>query len=149
MVGLSNKRVSKQLNVCIKTINKVIKRFEETGSTATKPIPGRKRGVRTKRLVDTIRKKLSRNPRRSIRQLAKDLQVSRRTVGRVVKKNLGLTSYKMQRRHLISSASKAKRLDRTKNILQETRSASDKVFIGRMRRSSRWISRSTSRTSGS
>ena len=128
-VGLTNKRISKQLNVSIKTVYNVLKRFKETASTATKSIPGRKRSVRTKRLVDTIRKKVSRNPRRSIRQMAKDLKVSRRTVGRVVKEGLGLTSYKMQRRHLISSASKAKRLDRTKKMLEEMRSAGDKVFI--------------------
>ena len=78
--GWTNKRISKQLNVSIKTVCNVMKRLKETGSTATKPILGRKRSVRTKRLVDTIRKKVSRNPRRSMRQMAKAVSYTHLTL---------------------------------------------------------------------
>ena len=125
--GASHKSISKQLKVCLKTVYNVLKRYQETGTTSSKPI--RKRSARTKQLVDIVRKKVSRNPRRSIRKMAKDLQKSRGTIRRIVKEDLGMKPFKMLRRHLISQGSKAKRLERTKKMLQAMRSAGDKVFI--------------------
>lgn len=106
-----------------------MKGYKETGWTSTKPIPGKKGNVRTKRLVGISRKKVSRNPRRSMRKMAKDLQAWRRTICIIIKDGLCLKPYKMRRWHLSLVASKNKRLSRTKNLLQEMRSANEKVFI--------------------
>ena len=48
-------------------------------------------------------------------QVAKGLKMSVRSV-RIVKEELGLKAYKFWHRHLISAASKKKRLDRELNV---------------------------------
>lgn len=106
-----------------------MKRYHETGTTVNKIIPGRNRSVRTKRLVELVKKRVQRNPRRSMRQSAKDLNISQASMNRIVKEDLGLKAYKVQRRHLISAPSKLKRLDRGKKMLEEIHSAADNVFI--------------------
>ena len=127
--GLSNKQITKQLQVCRKTVYNVMKWYKETGKTSSKPIPGRKRSVRTKRNIEVIKKRISRNPRRSMRKTAKDLQIAQTSLTRIVKRDLGLKAYKMQHRHLISSASKQKCLERSKKMLDDIQSATGKVFI--------------------
>ena len=127
--GVPNRKVMKQLNICRKTIYNDMKRYHETGNTVNKIIPGRNRSVRTKRLVELVKKRVQRNPRRSMRQSAKDLNISQASMNRIVKEDLGLKAYKVQRRHLISAPSKLKRLDRGKKMLEEIHSAADNVFI--------------------
>ena len=65
----------------------------------------------------------------SMRKITKDLQVSRRTIGRVAKEALGLTPYKIRRRHFVSEPSKTKRFNRAKKMLEEMRSTGDKAFL--------------------
>jgi inhibitor of nuclear factor kappa-B kinase subunit alpha len=127
--GHSTKDVASRVGVDPKTVYNVMKRYSETGSIDSKPIPGRKRSVRTKRLVDVVRKRVSRNPRRSMRQMARSLDISETTMRRVVHEDLKCKALKLQRRHLISAASKAKRLDRCKKMADEIQGAGDKVFI--------------------
>ena len=57
------------------------------------------------------------------------LKKSRKTVDRVVKDYLRPKTQNIQRCHLISAASKAKRRSRAKKMLGEIRSAGEKVFI--------------------
>ena len=57
------------------------------------------------------------------------LKKSRKTVDRVVKDYLRPKTHNIQRCHLISAASKAKRRSRAKKIMGEIRSAGEKVFI--------------------
>ena len=63
-----------------------------------------------------------------MRKLARDLDFSPKMVRRIINDDLGIKSYKMQRRHLISAASKEKRLHRAQKILEAIRSAGNKVF---------------------
>uniref|UniRef100_A0A3P8TI71 Paired domain-containing protein n=1 Tax=Amphiprion percula TaxID=161767 RepID=A0A3P8TI71_AMPPE len=127
--GLTTMQVMKKANVCRKTVYNVMKRYKETGNTTSKPIPGRKRSVRTKRNVERVKKRVQRNPRRSMRATAKEVNISRTSLRRIVKQDLGLKALKMQHRQLISAASKKKRLDRGKMMLQEIQSATDKVMV--------------------
>ena len=47
------------------TILSVVKRFKATGATADKTTPCRRKLVRVKRVVEAVKKRISRNPRRS------------------------------------------------------------------------------------
>ena len=133
--GVSNKQVTTQLNVCRKTIYNVMKRFQECGTTSSKPIPGRNRSVRTRRIIEVVKKRVRRNPRRSMRKTAKELNISSETtLRRVVKDDLGLKAYKMVRRQLISQASKKKRLNRGKKMLKEIKNAVTESSSGQTRR---------------
>ena len=55
----------KQLNVCRKIKLSVVKRFKATGTTTDKTIPGRKKSARVKKVAEAMKKRISRNPRRS------------------------------------------------------------------------------------
>ena len=83
-----------------------MKRFNDNGTTVSKPKCGRKLTVCTKALVDVVRKRTSRKPRRSVRELAKTLGVAGTTIRRVVHDHLGMKLYKIQRPQLISALSK-------------------------------------------
>ena len=57
--GHSSKDVAKLVSVDLKTVYNVMKRFNDTGTTVSKPKCGRKRTVCTKALVDVVRKQIS------------------------------------------------------------------------------------------
>ena len=63
-----------------------------------------------------------------MRKLPRDLGVSPRTARRIINDGLGFMSYRMQRRHLISAASRENRLHRIQKTLEEIRSAGNKAF---------------------
>ena len=117
--GARTNAIVKQLNVCRKTVYNVWKQFQDTGTFSSKPIPGRKRSIRTKNVISAVKKKMIRNPQRSVRKIAKEAGISRSSMQRIVKEDLQLRPYKKQSRQLISEPSKQKRLDRGKLILQE------------------------------
>ena len=85
-------------SVDLKTVYNVMKRFNDIDTTVSKPKCGRKRKVCTKALVDFVCNRISQNPRKSVRELAKTLGVAGTTMRRVVHDHLGMKSYKIQRR---------------------------------------------------
>ena len=64
-----------------------------------------------------------------MRKLPRELGVSPRTARRIINDGLGFMSYRVQHRHLISAASREKRLHRTQKTLEEIRSAGNKAFF--------------------
>ena len=115
--GLRNKYVAKKLKVCPKAMYNTIKRYKMKGTTDSKHVPRRKRPIRTKRLVDIVRKRVKRYGRMRVRATAKEPNISETTMMRYVKDDLGLKALKMQRRQLISAPTKQKRLDRARKLL--------------------------------
>ena len=51
--GESNSTIAKELQIRRETVWKVVKKFRETGQTSNRPGQGRKRTVRTKRMIKT------------------------------------------------------------------------------------------------
>ena len=64
-------------------IYRTIKRYNETGDTNDKPRYGRLCSVRTASLKKRVRERIRRNPQVSMRKMAKELKVARRTVQKV------------------------------------------------------------------
>ena len=64
---------------------------------------GPKKTLRTKDLVEKIRAMIGRNRERSIRQMTKEYNVNVSTVWRVVKIDLGLKSYRKNKRQQLSA----------------------------------------------
>ena len=81
-------------------VYKTIKRFKDTGSYLPKVCSNPPRSVRTTKLVNSIRGKLRRNPERSGRQLARELQVSQTTMQNILRKDLKCYPYKKTKRQL-------------------------------------------------
>lgn len=89
-----------------------------------KPGSGRKRSVRTPALIQSIKMKVTRNPVRSMRKMAKQANVSEATVRRVVKYDLKGKSRARVKRHLITDRIKAARVERSKKLLSELKKRS-------------------------
>jgi AraC-like DNA-binding protein len=98
-------------------IRRTISRLEETGSVDDRKRSGRRRSARTPRRIKAVRARLRRNPRRSQRKLASQMGVSRRSIQRIIKGDLGLTPYKRRKVHGLKMQQRQARLERSKALL--------------------------------
>ena len=86
--GKSASEISKILSINRWIVYRTIKRYEDTGSTQDRFREGRPRSVRTPAV---------RNPVRSIQGMAKYLNISTRSMGRIVKEDIGLNATNFER----------------------------------------------------
>ena len=115
--GESNYCIAKKLHIHRRTVWNVVKNFKETGETSNRPGQGRKRTVRTKRLVKNLREKLRRNSLRSAAKMAAEAGISQTSMRRILEEYLRTCPYKMQKRHEFSTTHERMRLDRCQHIL--------------------------------
>jgi inhibitor of nuclear factor kappa-B kinase subunit alpha len=99
-------------------IRRTINRLKETGSVDDRKRSGRRRAVRTPARIKAVGARIRRNPRRSQRKLASQMDVSRRSIQRIVKEDLGLTPFKRRKAHGLSKQQRKTRLERSKALLQ-------------------------------
>ena len=62
--------------------------------------------------------RLERNPRRSGRQMAKELKISQDSIRRILKNELKVKPYKFQKAHDLTPKQKKVRLERAKQLLR-------------------------------
>ena len=108
-------------NWSISSVNNVLKKYRLTGSTNRKLGSGRPKTVRTAANIAAVQERiLSQEDRpgthRSQRQIARELNVSRRSVQRIVKKDLRLTAFKKV--HSLNAAQKLQRMRKAQALLQ-------------------------------
>lgn len=111
-------KAGKPLNLNAMFIKRTLDRYEDTNSFEDRPRPGRPRTQRTPKTIKAVREKIRRNPRRSIRKMAKEHQTSPKSMQRLCRNDLGVYPYKLQKCQLLSEATKQKRLDRSKKLLK-------------------------------
>jgi hypothetical protein len=80
-------------------IHRTIKRYEERGTVDIQKKIGRKRSVRTKKIIKCVREKIRRNCQRSANQLAQEHIVRSGSMLRWLKDDLEKTPFKKCRRH--------------------------------------------------
>lgn len=114
-------KLGKKLEINRMLIKRTIDRYQETSSIEDKPRSGRPRTSRTPKLIKNVREKIRRNPRRSMRKLAKEAQTSARTMRRVCENDLQMSPYKLQKRQLLSAPTIEKRLTRSRLLLNRIR----------------------------
>ena len=100
-----------------KLVCRTIRRWKETGGVEDRVRPGRPCSVTTPRLKKVVQQRIRRNPRRSMRKLAVEMKVSRCSIAKVVKSDLGMKSFKRKKVHFISQIVKENRLARCKGVL--------------------------------
>jgi len=110
-------KLGKKLKINRMMIKRTIDRYKETMSIEDRPRSGRPRTTRTQKLLKNVREKIRRNPRRSMRKMAKEAQTSPRTMRRVVENDLKMSPYKLQKRQLLSGHTIEKRVTRTRLLL--------------------------------
>lgn len=94
-----------------------------------KPGQGRKRTVRTSKLIRSIKSKIRRNPVRSMRLMAREAGVSEKTVRRVVKFDLKAKSRVRERRHLITERIRRLRVERCKKLVSALKKGQPVIFF--------------------
>ena len=108
---------------------RVIKRFKETGRVESRARSGRPRSQRTTGAVKAVRSKIRRNPKRSMRQMAKESKMSEATMRRLVKDDLKMKPFTLQKRQALTEATKIKRLARAKHLLSRLRKGTLKNVV--------------------
>ena len=121
---LINEKVGRRL------IHRTIQRYKYTGSVKERPRSGRRRTVRTRNLKAKLCKRIFRNPRRSIRKMAKEFKICDRSLRRLVHDDLGLKSLRRRKVHMHTTAIKKKQLDRSRALLlRATPEVLDKIIF--------------------
>ena len=99
-----------------KFVYRTIKRYQDTGSVVNKPRSGPVTAT-SKRIKCVVRSRIWRNPRRSQRKMASDLKISPGSLRTIVKRDLGLSSFKRRQVHFLSQSIQVKRIARSKGLL--------------------------------
>lgn len=94
-----------------------IKRSLLAGPHPRKAGSGRPRSARTPKVIKSVKRKITLNPIRSIRKLAKAANISNTSMQRLVKDDLKASSRARVKRHLITNRIKELRLERSKRLL--------------------------------
>ena len=90
----SPREIQKLLNVNRMPVWRMLKRLKETGKVMNRPGQGCALNARTKRLIKATREKLRRDPKRSIRNLTQQSNVSIGTISTILHKDLKTSPYK-------------------------------------------------------
>jgi len=114
--GHGVKETAEQMGVDRKTVSRVRDNFEVTGTVKRKVGSGGHNAKRSEEVLTGLACEIEASPTTSMRQMAKNLDVSARTIRRAVK-DLGAFSYVRRRRQLLSDALKARRLDKGTKLL--------------------------------
>ena len=85
---------------------------------------------KTQKVVDAVRARVRRKPKRFMRGIACDMNVSDKMMKNIVKTDLKLLSLKMQTCQHLTDLQKEKRLDRAKILLNKLKAFTDTVMYG-------------------
>lgn len=127
--GNSQRDIQKRTGISLRTIQYTLKRHRETGLTQDRPRSGRPATAVTPRNVKVVRMKINRNPQRSMRRMASELNISTGSVRNIVKTRLGLRPIKMQPVHALSDKSKKNRFEKSRILLQRFSSARHREIL--------------------
>ena len=121
-------------------VSRTISRFTDAGRIQDRPRPGRKRTVRNSTLGKNVRLRIHRNPARSKRKLAKEINVACESMRLLVRTELGMTPYKYKKVQLLSDQNKVKRLERSRSMLTRFANCSHNQIVFLMQSYSYWNS---------
>ena len=116
--GKTNSEIVKLLKAPRSTVYHTVSRCKELQSTEDRPQSGRPRSSLTPKMINAVRTRIRRNPKRSMRAMARDMNVSEKTIRNIVKTDLKMSSLKMQTCQHLTDLQK-KRLARAKILLNK------------------------------
>ena len=117
--GKSNVEIAKDLKISPNKVWRTVKRYQETGRVSDRPRSGRPRTKRTPNMIKSVREKIRRNPRRSMRKMALEANMGKTTMLKLVHNDLKMTPFKIQKRQLLSEVTKQKRRERGRVLLKK------------------------------
>ena len=110
--------------------------------------------IRTPEFVADVVEIVKENPSKSIRKITKEMGTSRRTIGRTVKEDLNVKSYKLRWRQLLTQVQKERRKLKASALIDDLKHTSsgmlrffsdEKIFVQDMKpnqQNNRWLSAS-------
>jgi len=106
----------------VSSVNKLLKKLRDTGTTARRAGSGRRRSVRIDDNVDSVNELVlsqegAPRPRRSTRHIARETGIHHLSVYRIVRQDLKLKCLKKRRAQELTAANCASRLIRAKKLL--------------------------------
>src|SRR6266436_903807 len=101
-------------NINYNFVKSTIKRFTETSSIKDKSRSGRPRSKRTPKMLKALKARIRRNPKRTQKKLSLQMKVSKMTMARALKDDLGLRAYKRGKCHMLTPTQKEKMVKRSK-----------------------------------
>ena len=110
-------------------VHRTIKRYNDTKAITDRPRSGRPPAARSIRLRKAVRSRIARNPRRSMRKMAKELGVNRESLRKLVHYDLGLKSLKRKTVHHLTPALRKKRLERCRGLLRRLALGDDEKIL--------------------
>ncbi|GFS92440.1 uncharacterized protein TNCV_1159371 [Trichonephila clavipes] len=116
-------------NVPRQTVSDAICHFKELGNDGRRLGSGRKCPVNISRNRKAIEKRVQRNLRASMRQIARDMGISDRSVRRITKTKLGLKPYKLRKFQHLSEENRLVRLRRCRKLLRRDASQRRERFL--------------------
>jgi transposase len=115
--GKSVRDIAKLFGVDKNTVSRAVKRFNETGTNKNRAGSGRPRTATSAANQEAVANEIAANPStkfNSIRKLSRRLRISRRSVQRILRRDLRLFPYKMKKRQLLRPEHIRKRLQMCK-----------------------------------
>ena len=105
-------KIFRDLNgaISLSTIERWCRRIREVDTIDLVNARGCSRTIRTKALIQKIKRRLNRQKSLSSRKLARELGISRSSLQTILKNDLKLQAYKMQKEPLLTDGHKEKRI---------------------------------------
>lgn len=107
--------IAKLLHLSKSSVQGVVQRYKATGSSQTRthnPTPA----VRTPALIRQVAAVIAKDPKQTIKGLARRFGIARNTMRTLIKKDLGLKSLRLKKVHHIPPGRVQERLDRVKKL---------------------------------
>ena len=127
--GHSNSRIMKLLKAPKSTVCDTILRFQELGTMEDRDRSGQPQSACTPAKIKALRERIRRNPKRSLRKTAKDMNISHESVRTIVEQDLKMSPYKIRTRQLLTDLQKQKRKERAKILLNRLKGGTEKGEI--------------------
>lgn len=121
--------IAVRFNIARSTVYNVKKLCNKTGGFKQCPSTGRPWTTRTTAVVEAIREKVTDNPRSLVREIARNLNVDKSAVSRVVTKDLGMKSRAVTKVQGLTAVQRKKRLERCKILLNMMKKGTDRTLI--------------------
>lgn len=99
-------------------VYRTISRYNETGSISKRCGGDAKKTATSSKVIRSVKARIERNPRRSGRKMASELNISRERVQHILKNELGLKALKFQKVHDLTPGQKKVRVERAKELIR-------------------------------
>ena len=123
--GKTNSGIIKILKAAKSTVYHTVNRFKYLNSTLDRPRNSRPQTSRTLKVINAVPARILRNPKRSMRKMACEIDVSEKTMRNIVKTAPVVSPIKLRTCHHLTNPQKEKRLTRSKILLNKMKSDKD------------------------